>query len=216
MGIRVDLHTHSVGSSDGGLTTEDYRQALEQGKLDYIAITDHGTIEMAQQIRDGLGELGERIIVGEEIKTTDGELIGLYLSHRISHGLSPEQTIKAIREQGGIVYVPHPFETVRSGISEKGLLKIINDVDIIEIYNSRALFQLKSKKAIALAKRYGLRQAASSDAHGLVGWCKTYTLLDSAPKRDSIVKLLEKARYIKKTAGLGILYPKLNRKIKKR
>lgn len=216
MSVRVDLHTHSAGSPDGGLKAEDYRMALNLGKLDYIAITDHGSIEAALHIQSELGDLGERIIVGEEIKTTDGELIGLYLQNVIPEGMSPGRTVKAIREHGGLVYVPHPFETVRSGISEDGLEQIIYDVDIIETHNGRAVFQNKSKKAVAWAKRYDLPQSAGSDAHGLLGWCRTYSVLTKDPNRDNLTSLLRKASHSARYVGAGILYPKINRMLQKR
>lgn len=209
MSCRIDLHTHSYGSPDGCLTAQDYRAALKQ--LDYIAITDHGTVETAQQIKKELGKQGVRIIIGEEIKTTDGEIIGLYLAKSIPEGMSPLETVRAIRAQGGLVYIPHPFETVRSGISETGLAGIIEQVDIIETHNGRAIFQNKGSLAEEWAARYHLAAAASSDAHGRHGWGKTYSILKDAPTKTSLIDLLKGASYSKKSVGLGILYPKVNR-----
>jgi predicted metal-dependent phosphoesterase TrpH len=214
--VKVDLHTHSIGSSDGGLTLDDYRRALEQGKLDYIAITDHGEVKAARKIRQDLKSLGNRIIIGEEIKTTDGEIIGLYLKNKIPFWMTPMQTVKEIKKQGGVVYIPHPFEVVRSGISQSALQEIIKEVDIIETYNSRALFKKKRNMAAAMAKRHGVAQAASSDAHGSMGWGKTYSVLAQAPARDTIKQLFTKASHHKKATRLGILYPMINRVIKKR
>lgn len=211
MSLRLDLHTHSYGSPDGGLSTADYRQMLESGKLDCIAITDHGNIDVAQKILADLDGLSDRIIVGEEIKTTDGEIIGLYLSETIPEGLTPAETVAAIREQNGLVYVPHPFETVRSGISEKGLTAIIADVDIIEICNGRAIFQDRGKEAKQWAKQYKIASAASSDAHGRRGWGRTYSVLHVVPTRENLTQLLSTATYGFKKVGLGVLYPKLNR-----
>ncbi len=108
--FKVDLHTHSVASPDGGLTAQDYLQFLEKKDLQVIAITDHDTITFASDLQ---AQLGVRIIVGEEITTTEGEIIGLFLSKGIPPGLSPEETIHRIRRQNGLVYIPHPFETVR-------------------------------------------------------------------------------------------------------
>jgi predicted metal-dependent phosphoesterase TrpH len=209
--FRIDLHTHSYDSPDGGLTTDDYQNALKAKKLDYIAITDHDTIEAALQIKDRLGDLGERIIVGEEIATTDGEIIGLYLHSTIPEGMSPSQTVKAIHAQGGLVYIPHPFETVRSGISERSLKQIITEVDIIETHNGRAVFQNRAELAAKWAAEYGLAAAASSDAHGRHGWARTYTRIENVPERDTLAGILSSASYSKKTVGLGILYPKVNR-----
>ena len=209
MSCRIDLHTHSYGSPDGCLTTQDYSTALES--LDYIAITDHGTIEAAQQIKKELGEQGDRIIIGEEIKTTNGEIIGLYLTKSIPEGMSLLDTVRAIRAQDGLVYIPHPFETVRSGISEMSLAEIVGQVDVIEMHNGRAIFQNRGSVAEKWAAKYHLAAAASSDAHGRHGWGRTYSILKSAPTKASLIDLLKGASYSKKSVGLGILYPKVNR-----
>lgn len=207
----VDLHTHSYGSPDGGLQTADYRHALESGALSYIAITDHNRIDAAQAIQTELGELGVRICIGEEIMTTHGELIGLYLTELVPPGLSPEETVRHIRAQGGLVYVPHPFETVRSGIDMASLDAIVADIDIVETYNGRAVFQDKGNQARTWAEQHSAAIAASSDAHGAIGWGVTYSIVEQMPARDTLVGLLKTAQYQTKRVGFGILYPKLNR-----
>lgn len=212
MSVKIDLHTHSYGSPDGGLTVADYKRVLERGALDWVAITDHGTVAVALQIRTELGKLGERVIIGEEIKTIDGEIIGLYLSRTIDEGQTPAKTVAAIRAQNGLVYIPHPFETQRSGISTKGLATIIDDVDIIEVYNGRAVFQNKGKTAQDWAKHHDKATAASSDAHGWHGWGRAYSSLTSEPTKTSLSDLLRTATFVGKKVGLlGLLYPKLNR-----
>jgi predicted metal-dependent phosphoesterase TrpH len=213
--FKIDLHTHSYGSPDGGLAVANYRYFLENHLLDFIAITDHGGVETAQQIQAELADLGERIIVGQEIQTTDGELIGLYLQKTIPAGLTPAQAVRQIKSQKGLVYVPHPFETVRSGISEAGLQAILHDVDIIEVYNGRAVFQSKSKLACATATRAGLARAASSDAHGRFGWGYMYSHVSTKPTRGNLVRQLQNAEYATRKVGMGVLYPKLNRLRKK-
>ncbi len=212
MSYKVDLHTHSYGSYDGGLTLENYRNMIESSGLDYIAITDHGTVDHAKNIQKKLGKFGKNIIVGEEIKTTDGEIIGLYLQESIKNGMTLPRTVAAIRAQGGLVYIPHPFETVRSGISENGLSQIIKQVDIIETCNGRAVFQNRGVDAERWADTYGLARAASSDSHGWYGWGRTYSIVTAQPEEHSLVGLLAAATYLKKTVGIvGLLYPKINR-----
>lgn len=209
---KVDLHTHSTGSPDGGLTKRHYQFFLDNNLLDYIAITDHNRIDIAQQYQ---AELGGRIIVGEEVMTSEGELIGLHLSKLVEPGQTALATAEAIKAQGGLVYVPHPFETVRSGISEKTLEQIAAQVDIIEGYNGRAIFQNRGALARKWAAKLGVPIAASSDAHGRTGWGYTYSLLDAAPSRASLVSLLKTASYSKGMVGIGVIYPKLNRLIRK-
>lgn len=211
MSYKVDLHTHSYGSPDGGLSLEAYRSMLASCNLDYVAITDHNTVETAVEIQKKLGTLGRKIIVGEEITTIEGEIIGLYLTRTIPQKLSPEETIGQIHAQGGLVYIPHPFETVRSGISLETLKRILTTIDVIETCNGRAVFQDKSVLAKTLAVTHSIATAASSDAHGSRGWDRTYSVLTEPPTRDNLVSLLRAASFQEGKVGLGILYPKFNR-----
>lgn len=205
---KLDLHTHSAASPDGSLHLADYKRALEQGLLDYIAVTDHDTIEFAVEAQ---AALGDRIIVGQEVTTTDGELVGLFLSQAIPPQLSAKETVALILQQGGLVYVPHPFETVRKGITQKALDSIATDVAIVEVHNGRAVFQNKSTQAEAWARRHNLPGAASSDAHGWHGWGRTYSVVDRTPTAQNVSQLLTAARYVVRSPGWGVLYPKLNR-----
>ena len=206
--MKIDLHTHSIASPDGGLTLANYRKALETGTLDYIAITDHNTIVFALEAQR---ELGERIIVGEEITAKEGEIIGLYLKEAIPAGLSVAETVAAIKAQNGLVYIPHPFETVRKGLPRRVLDTIANDIDIIEVFNGRALLPHRSRQARKWAGEHTVSGAASSDAHGNRGWGRTFSILGAAPSRSNLVTLLADATYSTKTVGGGVVYPKLNR-----
>jgi predicted metal-dependent phosphoesterase TrpH len=213
MSVKIDLHTHSVASPDGALTVDDYRRMLDSGQLDCIAITDHNTVEYAQRVQ---AELGKQIIVGEEITTTEGEIIGLYLKETIPRGMLPTQAVAAIRQQGGLVCVPHPFETVRSGITKEALDEIAKDVDIVEVHNGRAIFQNQSKRAYAWAALHDCSGVASSDSHGFRGWGKTYTVIEEAPTKQTLLKLLRDSQYATAFPGVrAVLYPKLNRLQKK-
>ncbi len=213
MKYKIDLHTHSTVSHDGGVSRESYRKALDTGILDYIAVTDHNTIDFAQKLRS---ELGDHIIVGEEIMTTIGEIVGLYLNETIPGGLSPEQTISKIREQNGIVYIPHPFETIRKGLHPQVLDEIVDEIDIIEICNGRAFVQDRSKQAVVWAKINQKPGAASSDAHGFHGLGKTYSQITDIPNRENLVSLISSCvPNAERPKFRAILYPKYN-KIKKK
>jgi len=207
--IKVDLHTHSVASPDGSLTDADYRLMLKTGKLDCIAVTDHNTITFAKELHD---QLGDKIVIGEEIMTKDGEIIGLYLKKAVKPGQTAAETVAAIKKQGGLVYIPHPFETFRHGLQLDTLGAIADGVDIIETGNGRAVFQNKSRLAISWALSHHVPGAASSDAHGWHGWGKSYTLVEKLPSRTTLLNLLERAMFRVRPPGLrGIVYPKLNR-----
>jgi len=210
--IRADLHTHSKMSPDGSLGINDYQAKLTSGILNCIAITDHDRIDFAVQTR---AMLGKAIIVGQEITSREGEIIGLYLSKAVPAGLSAVETVKHIRGQGGLVYIPHPFETVRKGVPLEILDTIAKDVDIIETYNGRSL-QNRGKQAIEWATTHHKTAASSSDAHGKLGWGKTYTILSALPQRETLLKLLAKgATHTQSTGLIGRLYPQFNRLRKK-
>lgn len=207
--IKIDLHTHSTGSVDGGISATEYRQVLHDGKLDYIAITDHDTIDTAKTIQK---EIGERIIVGQEVTTLEGEIIGLYLTKQIPKRLSLKAAVAAIKDQKGLVYIPHPFETVRSGLTKQSLDSITEFVDIVEVNNGRAVFQNKGPEAVTWARLNNKVMASSSDAHGPRGLGTAYTTLDSNPNKQILVKLLQKAhRATGKVPLLSLLYPKYHR-----
>jgi predicted metal-dependent phosphoesterase TrpH len=210
---RVDLHTHSQASPDGALTTGDYLRMLEGG-LHCVAVTDHNTISFAQELH---ASLGERIIVGEEITTAEGEVIGLFLKEAVPAGLSLAKAVEAIKAQGGLVYVPHPFETVRSGVPEAALNAVAKDVDIIEVQNGRAVFQNRSARALEWAAAHNVPGAASSDSHGRHGWGRTYSEVAALPTQKTLTKLLAEARLVRRAPGVrGMLYPKFNRLTKVR
>jgi predicted metal-dependent phosphoesterase TrpH len=209
MRYKADFHTHSVASPDGALTPAQYRQIVARRQLDCIAVTDHNTIGMAQQLQ---AELGDRIIIGEEITSSQGEIIGLYLKEAVPPYLSAAETVARIHAQGGLVYIPHPFETVRKGIASEVLDQIAKEVDIIEVYNGRAVFQNRSALALAWADAHHVPGAASSDAHGKAGWGRTYTVLEAMPTRQNLVELLATASHGRGFPGIrGLLYPKFNR-----
>ncbi len=207
--FKVDLHTHSIASPDGGISANQYKKAIKSGLVDCVAITDHNRIDFATRIKQ---ELGEHIIIGEEIMTSAGEIIGLFLESPIQPGLSPLETVRQIKDQRGIVYIPHPFETIRKGLHPQTLEELADYVDIIEICNGRAFFQNRSEQAVVWVRLNHKLGAASSDAHGLHGLGKTFTRMDSLPKRDNVLELLQNAKPMTGRPGLlSLLYPKYNR-----
>lgn len=210
---KIDLHTHSIASPDGGITLQQYQAILRSRTLDAIAITDHNRIDFALDAR---AKLGDRIIVGEEIMTREGEIIGLFLSTVIPSGLPLSETIELIKQQGGIVYVPHPFETYRSGIHPQVLESVQDAIDLIEICNGRAITQQRNKQALVWAKLNNKPGCASSDAHGKGGLGTTYTAFKALPSQANIIKLARLGIPMTKRPTIrAILYPKYHRSKKK-
>jgi predicted metal-dependent phosphoesterase TrpH len=211
--LKLDLHTHSKSSPDGGITAQQYKKLIADRVLDYVAITDHNGIDFAIKLQ---GELKEKVIVGQEILTQAGEVIGLFLKEKVEPKQSIMDTIKDIKSQGGLVYIPHPLERYRHGVQIDELDEIIDYIDIVEVGNGRTLLQEKYEQIAVWANLNKLTVAASSDAHGLAGIGKTYTLVDKAPTRDNFLSVLSTGTLIVKRPSLrALLYPKYNRIIKR-
>ncbi len=141
----------------------DVIRGTQRAGLDGVAIADHNTIEGALALQSMAPFM---VIVAEEIKTSEGEIIGLFLKSTIPRGLSPEETIVAIREQGGIVCVPHPLDRVRhSAMGRQTLERIIDQVDVLEVFNARVLFERENEAAREMALAHRLAMSAGSDAH---------------------------------------------------
>jgi predicted metal-dependent phosphoesterase TrpH/glycosyltransferase involved in cell wall biosynthesis len=165
--ISVDLHMHTSHSYDCATDPEALvDHCIAQG-LGAIAITDHNEVSGAQAAAALRKPI--TVIVGEEVKTTQGEVIGLFLKERIEPGMDMGETIAAIQEQGGLVYMPHPFDRLHTIPDAATLLRHLDQIDILEVYNSRLLFDSFNDDALRFASKYNLIQAAGSDAHVLPG-----------------------------------------------
>ena len=166
--VRVDCHLHTVASGDAVLTLEQLAERAQQTRLDVVCITDHNVTSAAVVAAER--DLGIRIIVGEEIRTPDGDVIGLFLTERIPYVLPLPEVVGRIKAQGGLVYAPHPFDQVRSSLGRvlPGLCAE-GAVDIIEVFNAKIADQALNDLAAALATAYALPGGAGSDAHDAPG-----------------------------------------------
>jgi predicted metal-dependent phosphoesterase TrpH len=168
--IRVDLHNHTYYSPDSILSPRRFVREARRRGLDVVAVTDHNTIRGALAVR----ELSEQpVIIGAEIKSADGEILGLFLSKQVPKGLAASETIARIKDQGGIVGVPHPFDSLRSALNEDVVLTLIDRIDFIEARNARIVFSAHNDKARDFAATHALPTTAGSDAHSPweVGHC---------------------------------------------
>jgi predicted metal-dependent phosphoesterase TrpH len=161
--MKVELHCHTCVSKDCLMSYDAIiRQAQARG-LDALAITDHNRIE-------GAFELAKRapfpVIIGEEIRTSEGEIIGYFLREFIPRGLTPEETIRRIRDQGGLVNIPHPFDSLRgSVIKREALYRVGPLADMLEVFNGRVIRKRENDMAAAYARQIGKPAVAGSDAH---------------------------------------------------
>lgn len=160
---KVELHSHTLYSRDSVTPLETVIRTCQRNSIDRIAITDHNTAAGALALAKLAPDL---IIVGEEIMTTQGELLAFFMRETIPPGLTPTETIKRLRDQGAVISVSHPYDRLRKGAwKEADLLKIIDQVDALEIFNSRCLYSEDNAKALALAKAHGKPGTVGSDAH---------------------------------------------------
>ena len=163
--LKVDLHMHTSFSPDCLIPPEKLVARCQQVGLNCIAVTDHNTIQGALAMR-ALAPF--TVIIGEEIKTTEGEVAGLFLQETIPAGLSPQETAQRIKEQGGLVSLPHPFDPFRrSALSPQGLEAVLPYTDILEAFNARNFRARDNARAHRLALERQLLVSAVSDAHAL-------------------------------------------------
>ena len=162
--IDVDLHMHTDHSSDCATPVEVLLAVARQRGLGAIAVTDHNEISGALEARAKAS--GLQIIVGEEVKTAEqGEVIGLFIEEKIPRGMTLQETIAEIKRQGGLVYVPHPFDRMHSVPDYEHLLGIVEEIDAIEIFNPRVAIAEFNEEAVRFAAKYRIPAGAGSDAH---------------------------------------------------
>jgi predicted metal-dependent phosphoesterase TrpH len=162
--VRVDCHLHTVASGDAVTTIDELAERARQQELDVICVTDHNVTSAAVTAAER--DIGIRIVIGEEIRTPSGDIIGLFLTERIPYVLPLGQVVSLIRGQGGLVYLPHPFDPGRSSLGAAATrLCAAGEADVIEVFNAKIEDQARNGQAAELAARYGLAAAAGSDAH---------------------------------------------------
>ncbi len=163
MSLQVDFHTHTSVSKDSLTSPERLVATIRRKKLDRAVVTDHNSIAgaLAAQALNS-----EHIIVGEEIMTTKGELLSSFMTEEIPRGLTPQETIQRLRDQGAFISVSHPFDSWRQGAWKlEDLLEIIPLVDAIEIFNARCTNAMDNQKALEFAQEHHIPGTAGSDAH---------------------------------------------------
>lgn len=166
----VDLHSHTLWSKDCLTSFETIIRACQKRGVDRIAITDHNTAEGALAMQKIAPDL---VIVGEEIMTTQGEILAYFVQESVPPGLTPDETIRRLRDQKAVISVSHPFDRLRKGAWERAdLLKIRDKVDAIEIFNARCLFAQDNQPALDFAREFGLPGTAGSDAHSSLEYGK--------------------------------------------
>lgn len=170
--LRAELHVHTRFSPDCTTPIGKLVERCQKVGVNCVAVTDHNTIQGALAVQEIAPFL---VIIGEEVKSAAGEITGLFLKEDIPAGLSPMDTVRHIKNQGGLVSIPHPFDRMRrSVILAPALEEVLPHTDIIEAFNARNTFASANGRAKALAQERGLLMSAVSDAHTLLELGRTY------------------------------------------
>jgi hypothetical protein len=188
------MHCHTKYSSDGFITGKQLDEMCEIKKIDCVCLTDHNSLTGAIEYSKNCSV---KIVVGEEIKTIQGEVIGLFIREHIPPGLSLKETIRRIKEQYGIVYLPHPFDEVRhSAIKENDVVAVKDQIDVIEIFNSRTLNPKYNKMALEFAVGNNIPAVVGSDAHYKYELGLSYMTMERFDDAQGFLMSVKNAKYV--------------------
>jgi predicted metal-dependent phosphoesterase TrpH len=198
--LRVDLHLHSHYSHDGRSSLEELIDRAAECHLDRIALTDHNTVEGALVLARTAPGLA---IVGEEIKTREGEVIGLFITSRVAPYLAPEDAMDLIHEMGGLTYVPHPLDRNRAHFSADRIVALANRIDIIETYNPWCEPEA-NRAAARLADELGKVTATGSDSHSALELGRSWMEMEEySGAQDFFEKLCYARHVVTASSGTG-------------
>jgi len=187
MFLSIDFHCHTNSSKDSLTTPERLVAVMHRKRLDRVVVTDHNSIAgaLAAQSLDP-----ERIIVGEEIKTTCGEILAAYVIEEIPRGLTPQETISRLRDQGAFISVSHPFDARSGAWKLIDLLEIVPLVDAIEVFNARIMKSDANTLAMEFARQHNLPGTAGSDAHAAFELGKARLVLPKFAGAQELLKVI--------------------------
>jgi predicted metal-dependent phosphoesterase TrpH len=198
--VRVDLHLHSNYSPDGQSSLEELIQRCAECGLDRIALTDHNTIDGARELVKLAPEL---TIVGEEAKTREGEVIGLFITSRLPPFLPPEEVMDLVHGMGGLTYIPHPFDRRRANFRAERLVELADRIDIIETYNAWCE-PAANQAAARFAADLGKVNATGSDSHAASELGRSWMEIEDYDSAQDFLEKLRHARHVvTATSGTG-------------
>ena len=193
----ADFHCHTRFSRDSILSEQRFIETAVERGLTHVAVTNHNNIEGAIAVRDKVRELGLQdkltVIIGEEVSTADGEVVGMFLETTIPRGLSARETADEIHRQGGLVSIPHPFDPFRASHIKEGPLRNLADlgkIDMVEIFNCRVTLQRHNDEAAEFANRYGIPGIAASDSHSRFEVAMAFNALPAFDSAEGLKRVL--------------------------
>ncbi len=201
--LRADLHIHTRYSMDCNTPLESIISRCQKIGINCIAVADHGTAEGALKMTE---TAPFKVIVAEEILTTQGEIMGMFLKETIPSGISVDEAVSRIRAQGGLVNIPHPFSTFRaSALENEAIDKLAErgDIDLMEVFNARSLLRRSSAQAKLYAQEHGIPGGTGSDAHTAPEIGHAYVEMPEFTGRDDFIAALKQGKvYGRKTNPL--------------
>ena len=212
--LKADLHIHTCYSPDSDNSLDDIiKQCLKKG-INCLSVCDHGTTEGALKLQ---AIAPFKIIVAEEILTPHGEIMGMFLKETIPNMVTPHEAIQRIREQDGLVCIPHPFDRFRSSAYQGINLEAIkNDIDIIEVYNARTLPFQNRKQPLEFAVNNNFRQSAGSDAHAISEIGVTFIEMPDFNDKEGFLASLEQGNITGRSSSPFVHFVSVKNKIMKR
>ena len=172
--VRIDLHVHTRHSHDSAAPVSSVLRRCRDSGLGLVAVTDHDNIRGGLEARESAA--GFPVIVGEEIKSSKGDIIGLFLEKPVPGRLTPLETVKRVKDQGGLVGIPHPFDRLRpTAMGAKALQEIVPWVDFVEGYNAHTFLSRDNSRGVEFAAAHSLPVVACSDSHSALELGRTYT-----------------------------------------
>lgn len=224
MKIRLALHIHTDFSNDSYITPREIISQCRKHNINCVGLTDHCSAKGAIKYKSQIEKEGIRVIIGEELKTPVGEIIGLFLTKHIECQdsskklITLDKAINAIKAQNALVFAPHPFDRMRNGIGKKNLEKFRDEIDAYEIFNSRTKINSFNKKCEQYVKENNLTPFVGSDAHIAREIGNAIIEMEDFKNKEEFLRNLERADtkfYKKRLKLIDIVRPTMN-KIKKK
>lgn len=210
--IKADLHVHTEYSMDSRMRLDTIiRRCIKKG-INCVAISDHGNIRGALKMR----EIAPfTVIVAQEILTSSGEVMGMFVEQEVPNGLTLVETMKRIRAQGGLVCVPHPFDRFRGlALKTANLEELVPFIDIVEVFNARSVFDHDSQVASEFAARHGLPRSAGTDAHLPFEIGSTYVKMQRFEGRNDFLQSLAQAEIVARKLTYLSYFPRVLGKLR--
>jgi predicted metal-dependent phosphoesterase TrpH len=212
--LKADFHIHSQYSMDCNTTLEQIIQACQRKSINCIAISDHGAIEGALKMKNMAPFY---VVVSEEILTTDGEIMGMFLEELVPSGLSMEESIRRIKAQGGLLCAQHPFDKFRSdALKAETMDKIAGEIDLVEVFNPRSPLLRSSNQARRFAEEHHLPACAGSDAHTAHEIGKAYVEMPDFKGKEDFLQALSQGEIFGQRASFLTHFSSLWARLRKK